>query len=273
MKVFPHYSAIDFENEKHRVEIAHWSNAVYLIFCFATIGGLWLSVFLTIDISVSSPGLIRPAAEITSIRAPVSGRIKELSIHENKLVREGDVLYSIESETYDSKEMYLEERGEELKRFINDLEVLTSQGVSIKNLRTSLFRQAAITYQQQLIESIRRYEKMRLEFNRNQILHKQQVIADSEFEDFQFKLDQAERAVTLLKQTQISQWQSQLSSHVAELLRIESDRVQLVKERGNLIIKSPVTGSAQNLAGIYQRESCLSQSGVSTDISGYKPYC
>ena len=110
MKVFPNYSAIDFENERSSRWINTWSNAVYLIFCFAILGFLWLSMFLTIDINISSPGFIRPAAEITPIRALVSGRIKELSIHENKLVHKGDVLYSIESDVYDSKEIYLAER-------------------------------------------------------------------------------------------------------------------------------------------------------------------
>jgi membrane fusion protein, peptide pheromone/bacteriocin exporter len=102
-----------------------------------------------------------------------------------------------------------------------------------------------------LMESLSRYEKVKLEYNRNQILHREQVIADAEFEDFRFKLDQAELALTLLKQTQLSQWQSQLNNHTAELLRIESDKEQLVREKDNLVIRSPITGSVQNLAGIY----------------------
>lgn len=229
-----------------------WSNAIYLTFCFAILGFLWLSVFLTIDINISSPGFIRPAAEITPIRSLVSGRIKELMLHENKFVHKGDVLYSIASDAYDSKEIYLTERGDELRHLINDLRVLTSTETDVKSLSTSLYRQEGITYQKQLMESLSRYEKFKLEFNRNLILHQEKVIADAEFEDFRFKLDQADLALTLLKQTQLSQWQSQLSNHTAELLRIESDKEQLVMEKNNLIIRSPVTGAVQNLAGIYK---------------------
>jgi len=252
MKVFPNYAAIDFENKNHVAGINTWSNAVYLIFCFAILGFLWLSVFITLDINISSPGFIRPAAEITSIRALVSGRIKELSIHENMLVHAGDILYSIETDAYDSKEIYLAERREELKHFIHDLEVLTSSETKINNIHTVLYRQAGITYQQQLTETLNRLEKVKLEFNRNQILHEEKVIADAEFEDYQFKLDQAELAVILLKQTQRNQWQNQLSSYSAELSRIESDRQQLANEKNNLVIKSPVRGSVQNVAGIYK---------------------
>jgi HlyD family secretion protein len=251
MKIFPHYSAIDFENESSRVALNTWSNAIYLVFCFTVLGFIWLSVFLTVDINISSPGLIRPSAEITTIRASVSGRIKELYLHENKFVHKGDVLYSIGSDVYDSKEIYLTERSDELRRLINDLRVLTSTETDVKNLLTSLYRQEGITYQKQLMESLSRYEKVKLEYNRNQILHREQVIADAEFEDFRFKLDQAELALTLLKQTQLSQWQSQLNNHTAELLRIESDKEQLVREKDNLVIRSPITGSVQNLAGIY----------------------
>jgi HlyD family secretion protein len=252
MKVFPNYAAIDFENENHRAGISIWSNAVYLIFCFTVPGFLWLSVFLTLDVNISSPGFIRPAAEITSIRALVSGRIKELSIYENMQVHEGDILYSIESDAYDSKETYLAEREEELKHFIHDLEVLTSREGNVSKTHTPLYRQTGITYQQQLAETLNRYKKVKLEYSRNQILHNEKVIADAEFEEFQFKLDQAELAVTLLKQTQMNQWQSQLSSYGAELSRIESDKQQLGNEKSNLIIKSPVRGSVQNVAGIYK---------------------
>jgi membrane fusion protein, peptide pheromone/bacteriocin exporter len=252
MKVFPRYSAIDFENQRSRIGLSTWSNAIYLTFCFAIPGFLWLSFLLTIDISISSPGFIRSTAEITPVRSLVSGRIKELMLYENKFVHKGDVLCSIGSEVYDSKETYLAARNNELRHFIHDLRILTSTETNVKSLRTSLYQQAGITYQKQLMEALNRYKKTELEFNRNQILHQEQVIADAEFEDFRFKLDQAELALTLLKQTQLSQWQSQLSNHTAELLRIESDQEQLVNEKNNLTIRSPITGYVQNLAGIYR---------------------
>ncbi len=252
MKIFPNYSTPDFENEKYRRSTNLWSNSVYLIFCFSIVNFLFLSAFLHIDINVSSPGFVRPAAEISPVRSLVSGRIKGLFLHENKPVLKGDVLLSIESESFEVKEAYLSERGEEVKRFIEDLEVLTASEIEMGKLQTTLYRQAGITYQQQLMEAVSRYEKVKAEYNRNEILHREQVIADAEFEDFRFKLDQAELARTLVCQTQVGEWQSQLSNLRTELLRIQSDAEQLASEKNNHVILSPVTGTVQNLTGIYR---------------------
>lgn len=249
MKEFPEYSTYRFEG--HRNDTYPWFSSIYILSCCSIVACLALSAFLKVDINVSSPGAIRPVAEISMVRSMVGGRIKELLVHENKTITKGDVLYSLEPESYELKEKYLRSKRDELKSFIRDLNILIAPAIRAERLATPLYRQAAVTYQQQLYEAVSRYEKATLEFDRSKVLHSQSVIADADFEDFGFKLNQAELALTVMKQTQMSQWQSQLSSYTADLNRIESEAEQLKEDKRNLVIRSPISGTVQNLAGIY----------------------
>jgi HlyD family secretion protein len=101
------------------------------------------------------------------------------------------------------------------------------------------------------LDAVSRFKKATADFERNQYLHNEGVIADVEFEDFVFKRNQAELAIALIRETQMSQWQSQLNSYEVELMRIEADAGELEKDKKDLIVRSPVTGTVQNMAGIY----------------------
>src|SRR6266571_1102180 len=68
--------------------------------------GLISLPFLKTDVSVRSSALIRPASEVNIIRSISSGRVKEVYLIENKKVKEGDLLYVIESETLNEQEHF-----------------------------------------------------------------------------------------------------------------------------------------------------------------------
>ena len=227
------------------------SSVIYiscLLCCCAAIASL---PFLKTNISIRSSALIRPATETSMIRSLVNGRLKESFVAENKAVSKGEVLFVVESEMITEKEKLLTLKTDEAKRFIADYQLLLSKTPNVKNLQTPLLQQSLLGYKQKLFDATTRYNKTRADHARNKKLHDQKVIADAEFETFQFELDKATNELELVKQTQLGQWQNELRNYEKELLDLNGQLAQLQKEKDNLVIKAPVAGNIQNLAGLY----------------------
>jgi membrane fusion protein, peptide pheromone/bacteriocin exporter len=207
--------------------------------------------FINTSISVKSSALIRPASEITPIRSLVSGRLKQSFITENQSVKKGEVLYVIESDVLTEKEKFLLVKVADANVLISDIENMLRSAPQPAMLSSPLYQQAWFSYKQKLAESTTRFNKAKADYNRNQTLHNQKVIADAEFENFQFELDKAKNDLELLKQNQLSVWQNELRNYEKELQDQESQLAQVKKEKENLTIKAPVSGNIQNLAGVY----------------------
>ena len=237
--------------EIYSTTISRSRSIIYLGVLFLLCGVMVSLPFSYVSISVKSSALIRPATEISSIRSLVNGRVKESLVRENQPVQKGDILYVIESDVLNDKGKLLASKIEDTRHFITDLKSLAFATTPVSALSTSLIQQSNYNYQQKLRDATTRFKKVKTDYNRNHKLHQQKVIADAEFENFQFELDKAKNDLELLRQDQLNQWQGELRSYEKELQDFESQLVQLQKEKENLTIKAPVSGNIQNLAGVY----------------------
>lgn len=230
--------------------------------------------YLKTDVSVHASASIRPASEVNTLRSIASGRVKEAYLAENKKVKEGDLLYVLESETLNEQEHFYKEKIALTETFIADAELVlavsksatpnapsyasTSDGrqslmpnAQVPNLINALYRQSYFTYRQKLNEAQTVLNKAQQAHDRQLKLYTEKVIAAMEFENFQFDLRKAEDAMAQLKETQRSQWQSELKTLQAEKRELESQLVRVQKEKATLTIKAPVGGTVQNLTGVY----------------------
>lgn len=237
--------------EKFKYSFSIKSGVLYSVCVVSFICLVSVLPFIAVSITATSPALIRPTTEISMIKSPSSGRIKESFIQENQQINKGDILYTIESEIINEKEKLLHVKKEDAKHFIADVQFLIQPPAKSQALQTSLYQQAYFNYKQKLIEATTTYSKVKTDYNRNLKLHREKVIADAEFENYKFALDKAQLDIETIKQSQLSQWQNELRNYTVELQDIESQLGQLTKEKENLIIKAPISGSIQNVAGIY----------------------
>ena len=247
---FPKYS-FEFVTESYASKISRSSQLIYVVFVFAFFAIACCLPFFKISISVKSSALIRPSSEISSIRSLVNGRLKQSFIAENKSVAKGETLYVIESEVLSEREQLLVSKIEDIKLFITDFKNLLGKTPNPKLIEAPMLRQSFFSFQQRLQESTTRFKKVQIDYNRNLKLHTEAVIADAEFENITFELDKATNDLELVHQNQMSQWQNELRILERELLDLEGQLAQLLREKENLTIKSPVSGSIQNIAGIY----------------------
>jgi membrane fusion protein, peptide pheromone/bacteriocin exporter len=222
-----------------------------ILFCIVALGAM---PYLKTDVSVRSSALIRPASEVNTIRSIAPGKVKEAYLSENKKVKEGDLLYVLESETLNEQEHFAKEKIALKETFIKDAELVlvTSQSpmpnVSFIN---AIYRQSYFTYRQKLNEAQTVFIKAKQAHDRQYKLYQEKVIAAMEFENFQFELKKAEDAIAQLKETQRGQWQSELKNLEEEKGELESQLIRVQKEKALLTIKAPVSGTVQNLTGVY----------------------
>ncbi len=235
---------------------AYTRTAIIYIGCiFCCFIALAAMPYLKTDVSVRSSALIRPASEVNIIRCISSGKIKEAYAAENKKVKAGELLYLIDSEMLNEQEHFFQEKMGLKKSLTEDVELVIE--VSKAHLATkpifnsAVYRQSHFTYQQKVIEAQTHYNKAKQAFDRQYKLYQEKVIAAMEFENFQFELKKAEDAIAQLKETQRSQWQSELKTLQEEKNELESQLVRIQKEKALLAIKAPVSGTLQNLMGVY----------------------
>jgi membrane fusion protein, peptide pheromone/bacteriocin exporter len=233
----------------YSVEFNNKSKLAYLTFCIATSLLIFSCFFILIPISIQSTALIRPSAQISIIRPLLNGRLKTSLVKENQIINKGEILYTLESDLQQEREKLLLLKKQDIEFFILDLKNLT--GITPPNFTTAVYRQSYFNYKQKLTEATTRLKKVQADYNRNSKLHQEKVIADVEFENFQFELDKAKNELELVKQSHLSQWQSELRTYERELQELEGQLAQLAKENENLIIKAPVSGTLQNVAGVY----------------------
>jgi multidrug resistance efflux pump len=235
----------------------HHSNIIYNLIIISILAGLTALPFISIDINIKSQALIRPASEISLIKSLVNGRVKKIFIVENQYINKGDTLYIVESDIIEEKEKYIHSKIRETTDFIGDLHILilyessSLDTASLNTPNTPFYQQSLSNYKQKLSESHTHLAKLKRDYERNKKLHDENVIADAEFENYVFEFRKAEHELEIVRQTQLSQWQIELTSYTKELQEYKNQYNQLLKEKGNLIIKAPVSGTIQNVSGIY----------------------
>lgn len=82
--------------------------------------------FIHISVNVKSFAFIRPVTEVSLIRAPSNGRIVEVIIRENQPVQKDEVLFVIESDVLNQKEVAFVIRMEDAESVNYDLRRLTT---------------------------------------------------------------------------------------------------------------------------------------------------
>lgn len=247
---------IEFSAEQHFAENSTRSRVIYISVLLFIVGAFVALPFIMVDVSVQSSGLIRPNADINKITAPVSGNVLSLSMVNNTPVKEGQELFVVASPILDEQLIYHHKRKEELLKMKADLKLLIKEfhetkRENIPSFQTALYRQSYLQAKQQLAELNNTLTKEKREFDRNRQLYEAKVIAQAEFENNQYEFKQAATALKLVVEQQNNKWQTDLLRYQKELEELKGKVQQLIKEKEKYVIKAPMSGSIQNLSGIY----------------------
>lgn len=248
---------IENSAESHFSDHNVTSKAIYLSVLFFIVLALASLPFIFVDISVKSNGLIRPITYKNIIAAPISGRVKAIYMEENKTVQENETVLVIETDQIEDQILTNNTRISKIEKFINDLNRLIrttkfDASTPINTFQTSLYAQSFLHFQQQLHEAGNQYRKVKTEFDRKELLLKEKVIAQIEYDDIEFELNQSLIAINVLEKAQKNKWQMELNGYQEELIELEADNRRLQQEKEKYVIYAPLSGVIQNLSGIYK---------------------
>lgn len=247
---------IEFSTEQHFAEHSTASKAIYLTVLLFIIGALVALPFVKVDVSVQSAGIIRPSAAVNKVAAPVSGNISSFNMVNNEPVKEGQVLFTIASPLVEEQLISHQKRAEELAKLAADLALLIrsvqqSAFTKVDSFQTAVYRQSYHQFKQRVVEVNNKYIATKRSFERDKQLYEAEVIAEAEFENKKFELEQIAAGLRTMTEQQIGQWQAALLRYRQEWEELDGKMRQLEKDKERYVVKAPMSGTIQNLSGIY----------------------
>lgn len=241
------------------------TNIIYILLLLAVIGTLAILPFIRIPISISAPGVVRPQTENTKIISLVSGRVIDSYISgNNQRVVKGDTLFVIVSKDLQNKLMLNQHMASDYEQQMSDLELLLSRKHT--GLQTGLYQMELVSMQQRMSEVRSQLTLAKREFERNDYLFNQGIIAQSEFDKSRYAYEQLEHQVLSIEKQQMAQWSSKLRDLHQKHQSTSSERDAIQIDGENYIVRAPLSGTVVNLRG-FQKGSQIIQGQDILEIS------
>jgi len=237
------------------------NQTIHITILLSTLVCLALLPFVSVDISVKSPGLLRASTDHTTLKSAAAGMVKSVLVKQNEVVVEGQLLFEVRSPVLEEKIHYLDGKVAESTKFLNDVRKLIdwertdSSPASLASiagsLQTPLYNQSLADYRKKKAERQTRLLKVKQDYERNKKLYEQSVISQVEYEGFKFELDKGIGDLELLKESQLSAWHQERRGFEKEAAEYRTQLTQAQWEKENLNIRAPVKGTVQSMSGIY----------------------
>ncbi len=246
---------IEHTTEAYLPQVSVQGQVIYLTILAAIFVALGSLPFIRTEVSVQSAGVVRPKAERNEIRPLVAGTLSEVLAKENQPVAVGQPLFRLQTDVLDSKLRLVRIQQQEKQAFIRDLTLLVStplaQAPASLKLNSPLYRQQFEQFRYQQAELTETLRKRKREVEINQKLMSEKLIAQQEMEDKEFAQNTAQAQVQTLTERQMSEWQTALAQYRRDVVELQAQEQQLLRERDLYLIKAPVAGSVGQLAGKY----------------------
>ena len=227
------------------------SQKIYWVVLTAVVAAMASLPFIYVDVSVQDAGIVRPAAEKTEIKSPVTEFVDSVYIREGSAVNIGDTIMTFRANASNYKIQYRQNRINDLQQHIHDLRFL-SRGEKPAVFQSDTRRQEHLLFQKQKDEHQTNLSKATREYERNKSLFDKQVIAEVEFEQYYFEYTSANNQLASFVDNNISKWQTELNTYTNSYQEMLSNLQLEEKDRDLYVVTSPVSGTLEQFRGIYK---------------------
>jgi multidrug resistance efflux pump len=211
---------------------------------------------ISVEVSVKSPGLIRPESERTIIRSRMPGIIEKLYRNEGQFIEKDSLILTLKDNVTHPKLQNLDYELEQKNNFIHDLELLTSFGKTDRSdmlmLSTPLYQRQLGRYLFQTKDQAVSIKKVKKELLSDSLLFADKVISRNEYFNKDIESQKLVAAFEAFQDEQISIWQQQLSQLKSEVSQLQAQRKQVLEEKAFYEIRAPVSGILQGLGSKYE---------------------
>ena len=243
-------TSITYNTEINRKKISiYW---LVLAFLVASIASL---PFIKLDISVKSPGIIRPVDEKTELRSSVSTIIDSIYFKEGDTVHKGDVIIQLRKQNIGIKKSMNDFAIFQNNQFIADLKILTKSNhfssATISSLNSPVYKQQSSRFAFQMSELNAQQKKVNRELYVDSLLMADKIISLKEMFDKQIEHEKLAANIRATSEQQIAIWQQDLSKYQLEKSQYENANTQLNEDSNFYSIKASTTGVLQNFNKYY----------------------
>jgi HlyD family secretion protein len=227
----------------------------------AAIGALPL---VSVELTVRSGGVVRPASERVELKAAVSGRIARVLVRDNDRVSAGQVLLELTARDAEERLSRNRELQHEKADVVADLVELTiklvqpdhaiSSIADLESVHVWLTTRLLIRGHAQFLTQL---EACRLALGRARRLRERTaalsargIVTDQERDEAIYAYDRAAADLQLLIQQTLAGWQSELRDEQTALGQLVSEQNRLKEELTLSTLRAPATGTLQGLNGL-----------------------
>lgn len=253
-KLFPS-EIIDYSTAKLIHDYSRKSYWIYNIVLLAVVACFVALFFITVDVSVGGNGALRSVQERVVISSPIDGKIVRFPVVANQDVEQGDTLLVLEDVQFRSQLQNMVARQVELKGLLNDLQILTSEDVTVDKriqLETPYYQQAYSSYWYDLSERETKLDFLTKRYERDKKLYLSKIIAPEEFEGIENEYKAAILNMQLFKNRQADQWHYDLLARNNEWRDLSAKIEQLNNQSERLTVVSPCNGNIQQVFGFQE---------------------
>lgn len=240
------FSISKFSLETYLISISARSRILYWIIIGMIISGMAVLPLIYVDVSVQARGYFQSEIEKQVVFAPFQGKIIYTSIHNGGDIKKGDTLLVFDTESLRAQQASLMQRIGDNNASIKDLEKLTKYSLADRSVQsvviTKRYKAEFANLRNQQIIQFQKYQKKKIEHERNKLLYNQQIIPKTDFENSLFLLTNEKDNLDQILLSQKSIWQSDLTMRRSDSIKLVADSKQCSGELSNRVILAPTAG-------------------------------
>jgi len=233
--------------ENYFIKITTRSKIIYWIIIVIVLSGIAILPFVYVDVSVQARGYFQSEIEKQVVFTPFQGKVIYSSISNGDKVAKGDTLLVIDSEGIRAQQSALIQQITENDASIDDLISLTETDSFEKQLvntglATQRYRAELANLRNQYSIQYQKYQKKKSEHERNELLYKQKLIPDIDYENSLFMLSSEKDNLQHILIYQKSIWQNDLALRRIASVKLLADLEQYTEGLTNRIVLAPTSG-------------------------------
>jgi HlyD family secretion protein len=241
------FTLINYTLESYLIRVTSRSQIIYWIILVIVILGIGLLPFVYVDITVQARGYFQSNIEKQTVYSPYQGKVLFTSIKNGLAIEKGDTLLIIESKSSMARKKFLNKRILENNLAVSDLEKLTlldSEDISldVKDFHTKRYYAEFLKMMNPIEIQSQKYRKSKTEHERNLILHDQDLIADTEFENSLFVYQSEKKNLDQILIFNKSLWQADLMQRINDEASLHAELEGCLEQLNNSIVLAPVSG-------------------------------
>ncbi|WP_338871558.1 HlyD family efflux transporter periplasmic adaptor subunit [Spirosoma sp. SC4-14] len=241
--------------EAYLPRVHRQSQLLYTLVLVSLLGAMLALPFVYVDVSVTSPGLLRTEQEKTEVRPLVAGTVTRITVRENQYIYKGQPLVFLQTHVLDTKLRLNQDQQSEKLIFLHDLDRLvkldSAHLFSLTDLSSSLYMQQYSQFRYSLTEMLDHQNKVRKELDADRKLYHDKVIAMREFDEKAYAYRRLQTEYSTFIEKQLSQWQLDRNRYRAELTELQAHERQLEEEKRPYTLHAPISGHIQQWSGKY----------------------